>query len=149
MNLRILKLGALCAVALLASCSSSKDEGPGDERSRGGPPEGGGSGQMMGPQEIPENAQTYEGVFTMENGIFPALVDNEGDTWYLLMEFPFTEDMLPKEGRDILVKAIPSEDYPERITVLYLEVEGDMVEPEMPERPRGAQGRPQGGSPGN
>lgn len=147
MNLRILKLGAFCAVALLTSCSTSQNEGPGDERGRGGPP-----GQMTGPQEIPEEAQTYVGVFTMENDIFPTLVDNGGDTWYLMMDFPFTEDMLPKEGKEILVKAIASEDYPERVMVCYLEVEGEVVEPEMPEMPempRGGQGGPQGGGPGN
>lgn len=143
MNIRLFLLMNVFATAALTSWASGSGDGP-----SGMPPPG------LRRTEIPSDAREYEGEYKLVDGILPALIDEGQSTWYLIFNYPLTEDLMPKEGTAILVNAVPLSGYSDRIRIFSLEVDGVIIEPELSKKfgpPDGASGGPPGegaGGPG-
>lgn len=98
--------------------------------------------------EMLEEAETYEGTFTMVDGEYPALVDADGTLWYLMVRGFESEENIPAEGAEIQVEAVIGGMSPVHLMVLEAVVDGEVLEADYSEHgKRGGPGgnRPQGG----
>lgn len=97
--------------------------------------------------EMLEDAEQWEGTFTMVDGGYPALVDADGETWYLMIPGMMgrgaapDEDLIPEEGAEITVTALSGRMSPVHLMVLEAEVDGEALElPEPGYRAAGGRG---------
>lgn len=98
------------------------------------------NGDNYGPSHMDDlEAETFEGRFTIEDERYPAIVTDEGDTYYLMIhDFP-GEEGIPEEGSDLKIEAFRSPMSPVSLMVLSAEVNG--VELDMDWDRRGTYGR--------
>lgn len=102
-----------------------------------------------GPRMEDLETDTYTGTFTMEDSLYPALITDAGDTWYLMIPFKMEENNIPEEGAEITVEAAESPRSPEHLMVVSAIVDGEELELEFPEEgERGGKGMKGGGPPG-
>ena len=69
--------------------------------------------------------ETFEGRFTMVDDIYPALVTDGGDTYYLMVHAPLDESSIPEEGAVLTVEAVRSPMSPVNLMVFSAEVDGE------------------------
>ena len=104
--------------------------------------------------DLLEDAEVWEGTFTMVDGAYPALVDADGETWYLMVPGMMggrggvgfaDEDLVPEEGADIRVTALAGPMSPVHLMVLEAEVDGEALDLPGPGSRGGMYGGPGGG----
>lgn len=105
-----------------------------------------------GPRMEDMETDTYKGTFTMAESLYPALITDAGETWYLMIPFNMEENSIPEDGAEIIVEAALSRQSPEHLMVVSAIVDGEELELEFPdEGERGGKGMkgggPQGGPP--
>ncbi|MDF1566824.1 MAG: hypothetical protein RQ801_06765 [Spirochaetaceae bacterium] len=72
--------------------------------------------------------ETFQGSFTMVDNLYPALVTDEGDTYYLMVHAPVDGSSIPEEGAALTVEAVRSPMSPVNLMVFSAEVDGEELE---------------------
>ncbi len=82
--------------------------------------------------EFLESADTYTGTFTIVDGEYPALIDADGEIWYLDARGFVSEETIPEEGAKIEVQAVTGGRSPDLLMVLEASIDGVVLEREPP-----------------
>ena len=136
-----------------AFASGDKDD---EDWDRSGPPGGGRQGMMADgegrdrpPRMEDLETESYSGTFTMVDDLYPALITDGGDTWYLMIPIQEAEMEIPEEGAEITVEGAVSRMSPVHLMVVSATVDGEELEMELPDRDdRGDRGSKSGGRSG-
>jgi hypothetical protein len=78
--------------------------------------------------------ETFQGSFTMVDDIYPALVTDDGDTYYLMVHAPLDQSSIPEEGAALTVEAARSPMSPVNLMVFSAEVDGEELVFDAPSR---------------
>jgi len=78
---------------------------------------------MMGDWDDMETT-TVEGTFSMVEDRYPSVNTNQGETFYLLIHFPISEDQIPAEGAFLKLETFQSPMAPDQLIVLSGEADG-------------------------
>ena len=123
-------------VVALAFCLSVTAFASGEDQSEGVyPDKWGAKGSVM---EVAET-QVYTGTFRMEEDVYPAILTNEGELYYLMFPGMIAgDDLPPREGASLTIEAFKKPLSPVHLMVVSAEVDGEEIDMEWSDKGSGS-----------